>query len=84
MSLKKPTTKTKNKNEDIIISLPLFYRLYDFCLKANLAIVVPNVSLSHDLYSYNSLGVTLPKKINIEEITDYIVKDNMRIDSYIK
>lgn len=71
MSPKKPKTKTKNKNEDIIISLPLFYRLYDFCLKINSAIVVPNVSLSQDLYFYRSLGVTLHKKIKIEEVQEF-------------
>ncbi len=54
------------KNEDIIIFLLLFYGLYDFCLNTNSAIVVPNVSLSHDLYAYRSLGVTLHKKIKLK------------------
>jgi len=84
MNPKKPKTKIKNKTKDIIISLPLFYRLYDFCLKLNSAIVVPKVSLSQDLYSYRSLSVTLHKKNNIEEITVYIGNGKMKIDSYIK
>jgi len=79
---KKPnTTKIKIKIDTIITCLPLFYRLYDFCLINNFAIVVPNILLSQVLYFYLFLSIILHKKIEVEKITYYIGKANMKTQS---